>query len=265
MLERGRRVMSRVALRRPPCEVCSWGAAHTRYLGQDARWYAQDPGSGAAEHRFCDKHVPPEGSLSLDLTGDRDIEWSFVAACAGRYAGPGTRVLDFGAGSGSLSYAAASTGASVLAIDLMPRKFPLSYPSIEFRQVNLFDLGEETDMFDLIMNCSTIEHVGLEGRYGSPDQPDGDLTAMRKLATMLKPGGHMALVLPVGVDAVFAPYHRVYGEERLPRLLEGYRVIEERYMRKDVRNTYFECSRDEALRDEASPRYYALGLLVLQT
>ena len=146
----------------------------------------------------------------------------------------------------------------------MPLTFALSYPSIEFRQVNVFDLDERAEMFDFIMNCSTIEHVGLEGRYGSPDQPDGDLAAMRKLASMLKPDGYMALTLPVGRDAVFAPYHRVYGSERLPRLLEAYRLIEERYMRKDAHNTYFECSREDAMADEGSERYYPLGLMVLQ-
>ena len=101
MLEHEFRALSRIATGRPRCEMCDRGAGHRRYVGEDGRWHAQAPGAGTLEHRFCDKHLPPEGSLSLDLRGDRDIEWSYVAACAGRYAGPGTRVLDFGAGSGS--------------------------------------------------------------------------------------------------------------------------------------------------------------------
>jgi hypothetical protein len=31
--------------------------------------------------------------------------------------------------------------------------------------------------FDTVINCSTVEHVGLPGRYGGPSIPDGDLEA----------------------------------------------------------------------------------------
>src|SRR5207245_201498 len=69
-----------------------------------------------------------------------------------------------------------------------------------------------SDSFDVILNCSTVEHVGIAGRYGVTESAaDGDLAAMTRLRRWLKPGGVMLLTVPVGHDAVFAPLTRVYG------------------------------------------------------
>ena len=198
-----------------------------------------------------------------DLTGDRDIEWSYCASRVGRYALPRAAVLDFGCGGGFLTQAAGSLGCEVLAVDLMPAQFDLVYQDVEFRESDVMDLSESEHAFDLVINCSTIEHVGLGGRYGSGEDADGDLAAMGKLRRLMKPDSRMVLTLPVGLDAVFAPFHRVYGEERLARLFEGFDVAEEDYLRKDERNTWFECSRQEATSDIGTERYYALGLMVL--
>jgi len=54
--------------------------------------------------------------------------------------------------------------------------------------------------------------------------PDGDLDAMGILRELLAPGGRMILTIPVGRDQICGPYHRIYGEDRLPRLLDGFGV-----------------------------------------
>ena len=213
--------------------------------------------------------LPPkkrgEGVSAQDLTGDRELEWTYVAARIDRYTGVDSRVLDFGCGVGWLSMAAASLGARVLAIDLLPQQFQRWYPNIEFRQADVMTLDEESNTFDLVLNCSTIEHVGLSGRYGAHEAPEGDLEAMQKLRRLLKSGGHMLLTLPVGQDAVFLPMHRVFGSLRLPRLLEGYRVVESTFWHKDVRNLWMQCRREEVIAEAGNDHYYGLGCMVLQT
>lgn len=202
-------------------------------------------------------------SGGLTLSGDRDLEWTFVAARLGRHVRQGMRVLDFGCGSGFLSYTAAELGGQVLAIDLMPRQFR-PHPAVEFQQMDVEDLAPG-HRFDFVINCSTIEHVGLGGRYNSKDAADGDLRAMVRLQTVLAPAGYMALTLPVGRDYTFRPLHRVYGCERLPRLLEGYEVVEETYWQKAEDDRWKPCSWKEALDDIPTEQYYSLGMMLLRT
>jgi len=78
--------------------------------------------------------------------------------------------------------------------------------------------------FDVALSISSVEHAGL-GRYGDPLDPDADLAAMADMARLLKPGGKLILAVPVGADVVAWNAHRIYGRIRLPRLLDGWRVV----------------------------------------
>jgi hypothetical protein len=193
------------------------------------------------------------------LSGDRWVEWSF---CMARLAdGPGT-TLDFGADIGFLSLAAAQRGHDVVSLDRENVEAEYTHPRVEYLRADVLDrpLGERR--FDQIVNCSSVEHVGLPGRYGSGDRPEGDLEAMEILADALAADGRHILTVPVGRDGVFPPYHRVYGGERLPRLLDRYRVVEEQYWVKEGR-AWKAAERDRALATPSSPSFYALGLFVL--
>ena len=74
----------------------------------------------------------------------------------------------------------------------------------------------------------------------------------------------MLLTVPAGKDAVFLPLERVYGEERLPRLLDGFECSAEQYWTKASENLWHEVDRKEALAFEARVGLYALGLFVLR-
>jgi len=198
----------------------------------------------------------------LNLIGDRDIEWGYIATRLGRYAAPGATIMDFGCERGVLTCAAAQVGARVLAIDLQEQSMSIIHPSVEFRVMDVMSL-DENNSFDLIINCSTIEHVGLAGRYESPDFRDGDLAAMCRLRKAMKPQGVMLLTLPMGVDDVCAPLHRIYGEVRLPKLLDGYQVTDEMYWVKNAGNKWMPCAREQALSERGNEHYYALGCMTL--
>lgn len=195
-----------------------------------------------------------------NLEGDRHVEFSWIASHLPIGAG---RALDFGCGNSYLALMAAMRGFDVTAIDLTPVKWAFTHPGLRFIQTDVFDLDCPPSSLNLIINCSAVEHVGL-GRYGDQVGVKGDLEAMKLMRSLLKPTGVMLLTVPVGKDAVFAPMHRVYGPERLPRLLEGFRVKDEKYWVKDYENRWVAVTREEALQRPPRQSSYGLGCLVLE-
>ena len=121
---------------------------------------------------------------TLTLAGDRDVEWAW---CLGHLRAEPGHILDFGAGHGLLSLAAAFRGHRVVAVDLEPRAFSFDHGGIDYRQGDLNQMEFPKAEFHQVLNCSTVEHVGLAGRYGSADDADGDLRAMRTLAEVSAP------------------------------------------------------------------------------
>jgi len=197
-----------------------------------------------------------------NLKGDRDIEYSWVTANMPE--GPG-EALDFGCGPSWMGLLAARKGFNVTACDLKSVKWFYEHPNLKFIQGDIFKLSFPSEYFDLIINCSTIEHVGLVGRYGVIEsKPDGDIEAMEILRTILKPNGIMLLTIPVGCDKVFVPLHRVYGNKRLPKLLQGWEVIKKEYWIKNDENRYICVNESIALNKEPLPHCYGLGLFVLE-
>jgi SAM-dependent methyltransferase len=197
-----------------------------------------------------------------NLKGDRDIEYSWIAANMPE--GPG-EALDFGSGPSYMGLIAVRKGFNVTAVDIEPVKWFYKHPNFKFIQGDIFKLEFSPAYFDLIINCSTIEHVGLAGCYRiTESRPDGDIEAMKILKTILKPNGTMLLTIPVGRDKVFTPLHRVYGQERLPKLLEGWKVLKKEFWIKDDQNRWICVDESVALNKEPVEHCYGLGLFVLR-
>jgi hypothetical protein len=199
-------------------------------------------------------------STGETLEGDRWIEWSF---CAARLRDDAAATLDFGADIGFLSLSAAQRGSDVVALSIEEVAPLADHPRITHHQGDILDRPLTGRRFAQIINCSSVEHVGLAGRYHNADVPDGDLRAMEILAEMLDDGGRMILTVPVGHDMICVPQHRIYGAERLPRLLAPYDVLEEQFWRKSG-GSWVQSDRDDALALEGSASFYALGLFVLE-
>lgn len=201
---------------------------------------------------------------ALDLSGDRAIEWAWVVAHIPNNPG---KVLDFGCGDASLSLIAAVKGGDVIGLDQQQVQLPYRINNLNIQKGDMlnFDFGKM--QFDVIINCSTIEHVGLAGRYGSSDAQDGDLIVMDRMRHILKSSeGIMILVVPVGKDSVFPPWHRVYGTQRLNLLLRGFCVIKKEFWSKRAgNNIWTQVSEEDALSVQPSESFYALGLFILKT
>ena len=208
-------------------------------------------------------------STRINLLGDRDIEWTWVASQLPTGAG---EALDFGNGGSALGLMAANRGFNVTAVDLGAVEWPYLHPKLRFIQGDILKLELPSNCYDLVINCSTIEHVGLVGRYDvTEDFPDGDLEAMVRLRELMKVGATMLLTIPVGQDAVFPPMCRVYGEKRLPRLLDSFVVRTEVFWVKDDQNRWVLSDRVKALQFPASAGSWdalknvtALGCFVLR-
>lgn len=136
------------------------------------------------------------------------------------------------------------------ASQLPPRKTKLT--SVDFNPCILEDIPKDiisecrsplsflkrpdtTSLFDLTVSYSGIEHDGL-GRYNDPINPDGDISAMREMWLLTRPGGVLLLAVPKagqnhqprtalpiwGNKKIQILQHRAYGAERYMRLLAGW-------------------------------------------
>lgn len=204
-----------------------------------------------------------------DISGERNVEWSFLSA--EMPSGPG-EAFEFGCEHGYMSLLAAQRGFHVVANDLQEQAFTWQHPSVEFLLGDFLNLQLPANHFDLAINCSSVEHVGIAGRYGiDANDNDGDLDVMRHLVEILKPSGVLLMTAPCGKDTVLRPWCRVYGRERLPRLFAGLATVRQSFWVKNSRNQWQASSADEALsfvprNDPVNPHgcAYALGCFVLQ-
>lgn len=206
--------------------------------------------------------------MTRNILGDRSIEWSFVRKHLP--IGPG-HCLDFGPGGSTLATDAVRRGLDVMAIDSDNTDWR-EQPDVRMLHADLLEARLPEAWFDVVINCSSIEHAGIPGRYGITEMaPDADLAVMAELRRVMRPGAIMLLTIPLGQDAVFIPKCRVYGAERLPRLLDGYDIREQYCYVKTERNDWLLCRLETALQEEASVwsetpagNLYALGCFVLR-
>ena len=197
-----------------------------------------------------------------NLKGDRDIEYSWIAAHIPD--GPG-KALEVGCGQGSLGLLAACRGFTTVATDLTSVAWPYVHPKLSFSRTDVFDTAFPEGSLDLIVMCSVVEHIGL-GRYGDPVSADSDLHAMQYLRTLLtEDSGRLLMTIPVGRDEVIDPFHRIYGPVRLPQLLRRFSIEEEAFWVKDDSNRWIATGRTTALSRRASASYYSIGCFALRS
>lgn len=200
---------------------------------------------------------PPRGGF--DLAGEKLLDWAWICV---NLPDPPKRALEIGCGESPILPAMIAKGYDVTGIDFDPIVSSVN-SGFQFVQGD-FTAVELRSGFDVVVACSVIEHIGLSGRYGSSEDPDGDLKAMRKIGSLLAPGGLALITVPVGVDVVHRPWHRVYGQQRFPLLLEGYSIVRSRFMVKEPFGPWCEKDQSAALNYPINLRGYALGELMLR-
>ncbi len=190
--------------------------------------------------------IPPAPAASgINIWGERHVEWTFLSAQMP--SGPG-EAIEFGCEQGYMTLLAAQKGFHVLANDLEEQTFLWRHPNVEFRQGDFLKLDLPLNHFDLAINCSSVEHVGVAGRYGIKlNEDEGDIHVMNRLAEILKPHGRLLMTAPCGRDTLMAPWCRVYGAQRLPKLFASFRIEIEEYWTKNEANQWVLSDREAAL------------------
>jgi 2-polyprenyl-3-methyl-5-hydroxy-6-metoxy-1,4-benzoquinol methylase len=208
-------------------------------------------------HRLFSGRSSP---LVNPLCGDRSIEFAFVIE---QLAGidRSKSVLDVGCCGSPLTTAIKAMGfQNVHGIDLMPT--PVEFPGIKFFAGDFLTARDLNAHYDIVVFCSSIEHFGLGGRYGSQDSSGYDLQALQKAIDMLPPGGMLVLTVPYGVERTIAPWHRVYNKESelLKHALANLEVKKESFFARTVRGPWAPCTEAEAARVIPTEDSYALGM-----
>ena len=215
--------------------------------------------------------IPPAQPTSpaINIWGERNVEWAFLST--EMPSGPG-EAIEFGCEQGYMSLLAAQKGFHVIANDLQEQSFAWQHSRVEFLQGDLLRLTLPSNHFDLVINCSSVEHVGVAGRYGiEVGHENGDIDVMNRFADILKPDGLLIMTVPCGRDAIMTPWCRVYGLQRLPELLASFVISKEEYWVKNSKNQWARTFRENALNfhtcyDPSDPHRcaYALGCFVLR-
>lgn len=138
------------------------------------------------------------------------------------------------------------------------RPAPLYLSDLATEHADLTNLHFDTDSISSLSCLHTIEHIGL-GRYGDPIDPDGDLKACAELARVLKPGGSLIFVTPVGKRAVIQfNAHRIYTYDLVLKLFPNLQLKEFSFIPEFGPDGVHEFANPEELKSED----YACGCFV---
>lgn len=105
------------------------------------------------------------------------------------------------------------------------RPAPIVLDNLQCGQADLGLLPFEDGSLASISCMHVIEHIGL-GRYGDLLDPEGDLKALKELIRILKPGGDLLVVVPVGKARIQFNAHRIYDHIEFLKYMPGMNLVE---------------------------------------
>lgn len=124
-------------------------------------------------------------------------------------AGPGQRILDVAAGTGTSAAAIEKTGASVVALDLSPGMVKVGrqrHPEVEFVLGSATALPFDDDSFDAVTICYGLRNI------------DDVSKALSEFYRVTKPGGRLLICEFSTPAAPLRPIHNFYLEKVAPTL-----------------------------------------------
>jgi len=194
---------------------------------------------------------------SQPAVSERQMEYSWVIKNINLTQG---KLLDVGSSdSGFLS-------------DLLPKTVEISAINInQIKRTNSkvkFVKGDirQTDFpdkwFDYVVCVSTLEHIGVKGRYHGNNDPDGDTKAIQEMARILKPKGTLLLTVPYGACDVL-PINKLYNKERITRLFNDFDIISQEFFKYEKKWGFWQKVNDAKAgkADMIKDKWYALAFI----
>ncbi len=191
---------------------------------------------------------------------DRMVEYGFVL----RELESGKRLLDVGCTSpyNIIPIVLADQSWEVHGIDV--REFRIHHPNFKFHLGDVRRTGFPDSYFDCVLAVSTVEHIGLRGRYSAAGDLEGDRTAILEIQRILRSGGNLLLTLPFGKPKIVGASHRIYDGKSLRMLVDGLTLMKGEFYVKGDDGYWLLCEEREAEKVEAPPAPdYAIACLKL--
>lgn len=104
---------------------------------------------------------------------------------------------------------------------------------LQCKRADLTQLPFDDASLESISCLHVLEHIGL-GRYGDPIDPDGDLKAISELKRVVRPGGWLLIVVPVGRQRICFNAHRIYDWHQWLKEFDGFKLFDQALIPDDV-------------------------------
>jgi hypothetical protein len=105
------------------------------------------------------------------------------------------------------------------------RPAQLNLDNLNSERCDLTKLHFESNSIESLSCMHTVEHIGL-GRYGDPIDYDGDLKAIEELKRVVKVGGNLLFVVPIGKARIQYNAHRIYSYAQIKSYFDGFTLKE---------------------------------------
>ena len=161
---------------------------------------------------------------------ERVLEYSFAISKLSKIE-PGN-LLDIGcvARMNLIPVVACELGWQVWGIDI--RGYNYEHPNFTFVREDILDSKFPLKFFDAITAISTVEHIGIRGRYGLKENSNlGDLDIFSQIRSILKRSGKFIITVPFGNTYKVNTLGRIYDWNRLGELCKRWKILDKRITR----------------------------------